>query len=99
MKAFGIELRKADSHNIYKDVDLVLAKHNIGTGVSAEVQRQALGHSLHKMMRAGNYFSICTINDCAKMCQVHIPEERMAVYSSIHCVGWNEMEPEFRELV
>ncbi len=94
MKAFGIELRKSGSQSIYEDVDLVLKGQSFQM-----VQRQAVAHSLQKMMRQESWFDICTIRNCVEVCQVHIPKERYDVYQAIHCVRWNEMLPDFRTMI
>lgn len=91
MKAFGIELRKQSAGNVFKDVDLVLANKSLQT-----VQALSVAHALQKMMGAGSFFDVCTINACQKICQVHIPGEHMDIYSAIHCVRWNDMLPEYR---
>jgi hypothetical protein len=60
MKAFGIEVRRADNvTSLYRDVDLVLSKHGLQDGgISAELQRQAIAHALQKMMKADSWFNV-----------------------------------------
>lgn len=101
LQKLGIELRRiGDIKSLYKEVDLVLEKYNIlNNPISINVQAQATAHSLQKMLKTENHFSICTIKDCAKLSQLYIPEERMNVYQTIHCVNWNEMLPEFRQMI
>ncbi len=100
MQKFGIEIRKANTTNIYKDVDHVLNNHGIKShGVTDMAKIQTVAHSLNKMIKSQSYFDVCTINNCAKMCQICISEERNNVYSSIHCMHWNEMLPEYREMI
>lgn len=101
MKAFGLELRSVRSvscKNLYEDVDKVLGKANIVSsgGVSKELQTDAIGHSLHKMMNVKNYFDICTVDKCADIAQVVISKERNDIYKSIHCMNWNDMTDDFR---
>lgn len=92
MKAFGLELRKQGSfNNLYSDVDLVLQKSNF-----MEVQRMTVAHSLQNMMKPDKWFCICAIDDCIKVCEVHVPSERYNVYRALHCVHWRDMLPDFR---
>lgn len=101
IERLGIELRKIGSINsLYQEVDLVLQKYNIlNNSISIDVQVQAVAHSLQKMLKTENHFSICTVRDCAKLSQLCIPYERMNIYEAIHCVSWNEMLPEFRQMI
>lgn len=101
IKKLGIELRKiGDTKTFYDEVDIVLSKYNIPTGsISIDVQVQAVAHSLQRMLNIENYLSVCTIEKCAKLCQINIPKERMRVYSTVHCVNWNEMLADFRQMI
>ncbi len=101
LQKFGIEIRKIGNIDaIYQDVDLILEKYNIlNSEININVQSQAIAHSLQKMFKTESYFSICTIKNCAKLSQIYIPEERMNVYDTIHCISWNEMLPEFRQMI
>ena len=101
MKAFGLEIRKSNSlGGLYRDVDATLAKHNIPSGsVNAELQVQTVAHSLQKMLKTDRYFSVCTIRDCVNVCQIIVPKERMDIYQAAHCINWNEMMPDYREML
>jgi hypothetical protein len=101
IKKLGLEIRKVGSTpELYRDVDIVLAKHNVPTGgVSAEVQIGTVAHSLHKMLSTKGYFDICTVRSCADLTGLHISSERMDMYRAIHCMSWNDMEPDYRQLV
>lgn len=102
MKAFGIELRRIGNvRSLYDDVDRVLKNSGVTVhdGVGGLMQQQTVAHALQKMMRTDNHFSVCCVNECAKLCGIRIPAERMAVYSSIHCMNWNEMLPEYRTTI
>jgi hypothetical protein len=101
MRALGIELRKVGSVGaIYNDVDSVLDANGLMCGeVSNQIQVQTVAHSLQKMIKSKNHFSVCVIRECAELCDLCIPKERMNVYSSIHCMDWNEMTPEYRQII
>ena len=101
LKSFGIEVRKiGNTHNLYKDVDLILSNNGIpARGVSGNLQAQAVGHALQQMLKADRHFSVCTITNCIDVCQVVVPSERMAIYRSIHCINWSDMQPDFRQMV
>ena len=91
MKAFGMELRKIDNvQNLYIDVDIVL--DNI-----CEIEKQTTAHALQGMMKVDSFFSICTIDACAKVCSIVIPEERRNIYHAAHCIHWSEMTPEYAQ--
>lgn len=100
IQKFGIEIRKIGNiESLYKEVDLVLNKIGCDNGVSAIIQKQTVAHALQKMITTQEYFDVCTIRNCAEMCQMRIPKERMDVYSSIHCLYWNQMLPEYRQSI
>lgn len=106
MKAFGLELRKTSGINarsLYADVNRVLSESGIADGgVSAALQQQTVAHSLQKMMNpdgGSGYFNVCVVKSCASLCGIVIPRSRAEVYSSIHCMNWNEMLPDFRATI
>ena len=101
IQKFGIEIRSMGNvKNVYKDVDRMLGNYNIPKkGINVAIQIQTVAHSLQKMMSVENYFDVCAIRNCAKLCQINISNERMSMYSSIHCMGWNEMTPEYKQAV
>jgi hypothetical protein len=98
MQKFGIEIRKTgDTKNLYRDVDLVLKTITMDGGSVSDVMRsQAVAHSLQKMLKSDGHLSVCTIDNCASICQIMIPKERRDIYSSCHCMSYSEMLPEFR---
>lgn len=97
----GIELRKiGDTKHLYEDVDMVLSTFDVPhKSINATVQIQTCAHSLQKMMRTEKHFDVCTIRNCADLCQICIPQERMDVYHAIHCMDWKEMVPDYRKLI
>lgn len=97
----GIELRKKNNvQHLYADVDLILKQNNVGRqSVGLSVQQQTVAHALQRMMSVDRHFSVCTIDNCSKLCQICIPIERQRVYDAAHCVNWNEMLPEYRTLL
>lgn len=101
LRKFGIEIRKMGSlTNLYKDVDRVLSNSNIPPGgVSCDVQVSSIGHVLHKMMQPDAMFYVCDVRKCAEIAGIHISKERLDIHSSIHCMKWSEMTPEFRQQI
>lgn len=95
---FGLELRRKNNiTNLFSDVKDVLKKAGIEGGVvPAHFQSASVAHSLQNMLN-GNYFDICTVNNCAEMIGLVIPKERLNVYQTQHCVHWSEMLPEYRQ--
>jgi hypothetical protein len=93
--SFGLELRKIGSFDsLYKEVDMVLSKIT-----PLSVAQQTVAHALQKMMRSDQYPDICNIKHCADLCQICIPREHMLVYQNVHCLHWNEMTAEYRQLI
>jgi hypothetical protein len=101
MQIFGIEVRKADSVNsLFRSVDFILAKKGIaGSQVDESTKSLTVAHALQNMFKVDGYFDICTVRNCADVFQISIPRERMDVYRAIHCIKWNQMEPEYRETI
>ena len=101
IQKLGLEIRKIGSlNNLYKDVDVVLSNYSIKSGeINANVQINAVAHSLQKMLKTESYFSVCCIRDCASLCQIYISAERMKVYQTQHCVNWSEMTNDFRQML
>jgi hypothetical protein len=97
---FGIELRRKGSiTNLYGDITSVLAKAGVnGSIIPVEIQTASVAHSLQKMF-ASTYFNICVVNDCAKLVKLRIPQERLNVYQTQHCVNWSEMLPEYKQVL
>lgn len=101
MQKFGFEIRKIGNvEKLYEDVNVTLGKYNIPNGsISRDVQTQTVAHSLQKMFKPSSHFSVCCIRSNAELCCIIIPSERMNVYSSIHCMDWNDMLPDFRMMI
>lgn len=98
MRKFGIEIRKiGDINNLYEDVDSVLRKADLQVGeINKDIQKQAVAHSLQKMMKPSGHLNICCIKDCINLCGIFISSERLSLYSTQHCINWTDMLPEFR---
>ena len=98
---FGLELRKiGDTKNLYQDVDRVLDNFSITkTDVGDTVKYQSVAHSLHKMLKPNATFYITTVKDAANLCGICIPDERLSVYRSIHCMSWSEMTEAFSKMI
>jgi hypothetical protein len=63
-----------------------------------EFEKQSVVVALKKMF-TGGYFSICTIETCAKVIGCHIPSDIHNTLHALHCVNWSDMTPPFREEV
>lgn len=101
IQKLGLEIRKLGSlQTLYKDVDMVLSNYKVPeTGVNSTIQAATVAHSLQKMLQTDRHFSVCCISDCAKLCQICIDADRMKVYNAIHCISWNEMLPDYRQMI
>lgn len=99
MKAFGLELRKVGKmHDLYAEVDVTLSRVPSG-GINAEIQTHAIAQALHHMMQPEKYLDVCVIREGAKLTGLHISAERLQVYHLAHCISWNQMDPEYRQLL
>lgn len=98
MNAFGIEIRRTGQvSGFFSEVDNVLSRYGIPQGgVNADVQRTAVAHALQRMLQADHWFDVSCVRDCQKVCQVVISAERMAIYSTAHCMHWSAMLPDYR---
>jgi len=92
MKAFGLELRRADVSSLYLDVDRIVQSANAN-----EVQKMGVAHALSRMLEPDRWFCTCTISDCAKLCGIIIPFERKKLYDVMHCIHWSKMDIHARE--
>lgn len=100
MKAFGLEIRKMSNVALFQDVDSILETYHIPKdGVNVGVQTLACAHALDKMLNQSSHLSVCTIRDCAEMCNIRISKERMQIYSAAHCMNWNSMLPEYSKML
>lgn len=101
MQRFGIEIRKiGDTKNLYNDVDVVLNRFGMKTQEVSDIAKiQTIAHSLQKMLKIDNYFSICTIQNCADVCQICIPSDRISIYRAAHCMNWSDMLPDYRQMI
>ena len=54
--------------------------------------------SMRKMMTS-SHFSICTIDNCCKMLNIHPDKEMYEMLRPLHCVDWSVMGKEVRNIV
>lgn len=95
IQTLGLELRKINNVTaLYNDVDQVLKNTS-----AVDIAHQTTAHVLQKMLKPDKWISICEIKECAKICGICIPAERLSIYQATHCMGWNEMTPEYRQLI
>jgi hypothetical protein len=101
IQRLGLEIRKIGNvQNLYNDVDLILDNYNVPPGcINKNVQVATVAHALQKMLKTERYFDVCTVRRCSELCQVCIARERMQVYESIHCLHWDEMLPDYRQMI
>lgn len=101
LQKLGLEIRKIGSlQNLYQDVDRMLKNYKIPiNSVNIPIQTLTVAHSLQKMLNVEKYLCVSTLKNNAQLVQICIPEERMLVYQSIHCMYWNEMTPDYRQMV
>lgn len=101
IQRLGIELRKIGNvKSLYEDVDTVLKNYGLNDQIiTRDVQVQTTAHALQKLFKTESHFSVCTIDKLMSLCQISITSERLKVYNSIHCMNWNEMLPEYRQMI
>ena len=98
---FGIEIRKSGNiKNIYRDVDTILDQHSVERGeITHSIKVQSVAHALHDMIKPDKWLNVCVIDNCIKVSGICVSKKRYDVYSANHCISWNEMAPDYRELL
>lgn len=66
--------------------------------MSTDLKQQVALTALNSMM-AGTYFDICTIDNIAKMLEIHAKGEAYNTLRPLHCIHWSAMPQEVREAV
>ena len=101
MQRFGIEIREASTMpSLYREVDCVLARNKVSDmHVGDDVKVQAVAHALQKMISSDRHFDIICVRNCAEITSVVIPKSRMDIYRSAHCMQYDQMTPQYRELL
>lgn len=54
--------------------------------------------ALQKMINRETYFSVCTIDNVCKLCEIHLSTDRKNYYNSLHCVYWWDMTQDVKEM-
>ena len=67
------------------------SKDDVPENIKGQAILSNLKHNFSK-----SYFSICEIEDMAKMCDLRISSEKMSLFNTLHCVNFNEMTEETR---
>lgn len=94
VQSLGFEIRKIGSlSDLYKEVDVVLGK------LSYIIEVGTVAHALQKMFKPDQWPDVCNIRECAKICNIVIPQERMSIYSIVHCMHWSEMTEDYQRLI
>ncbi len=99
IEIFNFQIRKLDNFDsVYKDVDRILAKHDIVSGgVSKKITTQGVAHSLQEMIKNKGYFDICTVKKAAELASIHLSSERNKLYSVAHCINWGDMTDDYKQ--
>lgn len=91
-----IIISNTDVGALLKAADAVLKR----TGkeiVPENVRGQAVLSVLKNLTQRKDYFDVCAVNNLAKMNEITISQEHQELFSSLHCIHWNEMHPDTRE--
>jgi hypothetical protein len=92
-----IILRDSNVNELLVRVDSVLEKYG-RNDVPEKIKGQATMSCMKNLLENG-HFSVCKVNDMAKMNDVLFSSEHKALFQSLHCVDWNDIYPETREYV
>lgn len=96
MSILGLSLIKKNTfERLYNNVDKILLT-NSGKDT---IQKDTVAHSIQHMLSVDKWFSICAINECAKVSNIVISTERLDIYRAIHCINWSSMTPDYREMI
>jgi len=63
-----------------------------------DFQKKAVMVSLKDMFK-GPHFSICTIDNCCKILNIHPSSAIYNTLQAVHCVSWGDMDIEFKNEV
>jgi len=86
----GLQVRKVGSlADLYQEVDRALSN-------AKNMKEQALVLGLKKLFNPTKHFDICFIKNSAEAFNIHIPSDRLYIYSSLHCMDWSDMDEGFR---
>jgi hypothetical protein len=103
MNIMGIHIttKSRAVNDLLHQVDHTLNKNGLTPGnqhVPRTVQQMTAVNALNQMLK-GKHFDVCCVRNLCDVCQGTIGRQRMAVYSSVHCVPWADMEADFRQVL
>ena len=100
LQKFGIEIRKLDSvQDLYRDVDRTLRAAEIRAGeVSVQMKVHTTAHALQKLFQQ-SYFSSYDVKKIAELSGLIISVERVRMYEAVGTLNYNEMTPEYRQIL
>ena len=82
---------------LYDHVDDLLVKFMISkNNVTPQIKIDGVLNALRNLFKKG-FFDICVVKDCAELLKLKIPETRLLLYRTQHCIHWKDMEPQFRD--
>ena len=100
LQKFGIEIRRLDSvQDLYRDVDRTLRAAEIRAGeVSVQMKVHTTAHALQKLFQQ-SYFSSYDVKKIAELSGLIISVERVRMYEAVGTLNYNEMTPEYRQIL
>ena len=82
---------------LYDHVDDLLVKFMISkNNVTPQIKIDGVLNALRNLCKRG-FFDIGVVKDCAELLKINIPETRLLLYRTQHCIHWKDMEPQFKD--
>lgn len=96
---FGLQIVKSNWNSLLSYADSVLEKYWMQPWETNNMAKKAWAiTALQEMINRKSYFSVCTITNVCKLCEIHLSTDRSNYYSSLHCIDWWEMTKETKEM-
>lgn len=64
-----------------------------------DAKRKIAQTAIERMFRSSGWVDICTIDKCCEMLRIVPPKDHHDMLQALHCVHWNEMDQETRDIV
>ena len=92
-----IIIANTDTGIILKTADEVLKKHGNDGTIPEHIKGQTVLSVLKHLGQRRDWFSICVIQDLAKMNEIKISTEHMEFFRTLHCIHYADMHEDTKE--
>ena len=100
-----LQIFKKNGDTLINYASSILKKHNGETEIESFLNTSTIPDhikgqvclSVIKNISRKNHFSVCEIDNLAKMHNIHFTQDHSAFFSSLHCVDWADMTTDTKE--